>query len=93
MFKPLHDKVLVKPVPETEQKVGSIILPGSAHERNVKGEVVAIGEGRYELGHHVEMSVEVGDIVLYDQNNAQSITDDGVEFFILRETAILGIFK
>ena len=93
MFEPLYDRVLIEEIKEEEKKVGSIILPSSSKEKYGRGKLVAVGKGRYELGHFIETHVKVGDTVLFDLNASQEVTLDGKELLMLRENAIMGTFK
>ena len=87
--KPLHDRVLVKRVEEKgEQKVGGIIIPDSAKEKPLKGEVIAVGPGTKDE----TMQLIVGDVVLYGKYAGTEIEVDGEKLLIMRQSDILAKF-
>lgn len=93
-IKPLGDRVVLKAVEQKEKTVGGIVLPDSAKEKPVQGEIVAVGEGRVlENGTKVNMNVKVGDKVIYDKYAGREVKMDGVEYLILSEKDILAIVE
>jgi chaperonin GroES len=91
-IKPLSDRVVVKPVEEQEQKQGSIIIPDTAKEKPMQGQVVSVGPGKVtENGAKVDMSVKKGDKVLYGKYSGTEVTIDGVDYLIMRESDIFAI--
>jgi chaperonin GroES len=91
-FRPLHDRVLVKRLEETADKVGSIIIPDSAKEKPQEAEVVAVGSGRLlDNGERVPCDVKAGDRILFGKYSGADVKMDGVEYLILREDEILAI--
>jgi len=88
-IKPLSDRVVVKPLEEMEVKKGSIIIPDTAKEKPMQGEVMAAGPGRTEDGKLVPMSVKKGDKILYGKYSGTEVTVDDVEYLIMRESDIL----
>jgi len=93
-YKPLGDKVLVKPNTSTDVTPGGIVLPDSAKERPQEGVVVAVGPGRtLDSGKKAELSVEEGDTVIYSKYGGTEIKIEGVEHLILDESSILAIKK
>jgi chaperonin GroES len=88
-IKPLSDRVVVKPLEEMEVKKGSIIIPDTAKERPMQGEVMAAGPGKTEDGKLVPMSVKKGDKILYGKYSGTEVTVDDVEYLIMRESDIL----
>lgn len=91
-FRPLHDRVLIKRVEEQETVRGGIIIPDSAKEKPMEGEVVAAGTGkRLESGTVTPLEVKEGDRVLFGKYSGTEIKLDGAEFLILREDEILGV--
>ncbi len=91
-IKPLADRVVVKPVEQQEQKQGSIIIPDTAKEKPMQGEVVSVGPGKItENGVKVDMSVKKGDKVLYGKYSGTEVTIDGVDYLIMRESDIFAI--
>ncbi|HOT97865.1 MAG TPA: co-chaperone GroES [bacterium] len=91
-IKPLADRVVVKPVEEQEVKQGSIIIPDTAKEKPMQGTIVAVGPGKIsENGAKIEMSVKVGDKVLYGKYSGTEVTIDKEEYLIMRESDIFAI--
>ena len=85
-FKPLHDRLLLKPISaETKTKAG-IIIPDTAQEKPMQGEVVAVGGGkRLEDGRLIPMDVKVGDKVIYGKWSGTEVKLNGVDHVILKE--------
>nr|HDM60019.1 co-chaperone GroES [Bacillota bacterium] len=91
-FKPLHDRILVKRIEETEVKKGSIIIPDTAKEKPSQGEVVAVGPGRKDdQGKIMPMDVKVGDRVLFGKYSGSEVKLDGDEYVVMKEDEVLGI--
>jgi chaperonin GroES len=91
-LKPLADRVVIKPSPAEEKTKGGIIVPDTAKEKPVWGEVVAAGPGRTtDDGKHIPMEVKVGDKVLYGKYSGTEITIDGEESLIMRESDIFAL--
>jgi chaperonin GroES len=90
-IKPLGDRVIVKPKEAEETTKGGIILPDTAKEKPIEGSIVAVGPGKYEDGKLVDMTVKVGDTVLYGKYGGTEITVEGDEYLIMRESDIYGI--
>lgn len=88
-IKPLADRVLVKPAAAEEKTVGGIIIPDSAKEKPLKGEVVSAGNGTKDE----EMIVKAGDNVLYGKYAGTEIELDGEKFLIMRQSDILAIIQ
>jgi chaperonin GroES len=90
--KPLADRVVVKPLDESEQMRGGLYIPDTAKEKPSQGEVMAVGPGKVsDEGARLEMDVKVGDRVLYGKYSGTDVTLDGVEYLILRESDILAV--
>jgi len=90
--RPLHDRVLVKRIEESEQKVGGIIVPDTAKEKPQQAEVVAVGSGRMlENGQREPLAVKAGDKVLVGKWSGTEVKLDGTEYLIVKEDEILGI--
>jgi chaperonin GroES len=90
--KPLSDRVVVKPLEESEQMRGGLYIPDTAKEKPSQGEVVAVGPGKVsDEGARLEMDVKVGDRVLYGKYSGTDVTLDGQEYLILRESDILAV--
>ena len=86
-IKPLADRVLVVPAPAEERTIGGIIIPDTAKEKPLKGEVVAVGNGTKDE----EMNVKVGDTVLYGKYAGTELELDGTKDLIMRQSDILAI--
>jgi chaperonin GroES len=86
---PLHDRVIVKRIEEKETVKGGIIIPDSAKEKPMEGEVIAVGSGKREKGERIPLDVKPGDRVLFGKYGGTEIKLDGEEFLILREEEIL----
>lgn len=92
--KPLEDRVLVKPMEKESKTESGIYLPESSKERPVQGKVVAVGPGkRLDNGKRADMSIRIGDTVVYGKYSGSEIEVKGVEHLILRENEILGILE
>lgn len=91
-FKPLHDRIAIKPIAEEDKTSGGIFIPDSAKEKPMKGEVVAIGQGaRDSDGNVIAMQLKVGDKVLYGKWGGTDVKIDGQEIIIMKEDDVLGI--
>jgi chaperonin GroES len=91
-IKPLADRVVVKPAPAEEKTKGGIILPDTAKEKPVIGEIVAVGPGKVtDDGKKVTPEVKVGDKVLYGKYSGTEVTVEGEEYLIMREADIFAI--
>jgi chaperonin GroES len=91
-LKPLADRVIVKPSQAEERTKGGIIVPDTAKEKPVWGEVVAAGPGRVaDDGKTVPMQVKIGDKVLYGKYSGTEVTVDGDDLLIMRESDIFAI--
>jgi chaperonin GroES len=93
-IRPLHDRVIVKRLEESESKVGSIIIPDSAKEKPQQADVISVGSGkRLESGERAPMDVKAGDRILFGKYSGAEIKVAGEEYLILREDEILGVFE
>ena len=91
-MKPLADRVVIKPSPAEEKTKGGIILPDTAKEKPVVGEVVAVGPGKVaDDGKKIPMEIKVGDKVLYGKYSGTEVTVEGEEYLIMREADIFAI--
>jgi chaperonin GroES len=91
---PLHDRVIVKPATPEETTKGGIIIPDTAKEKPMQGEILAVGSGKIaEDGKLVPMSLKVGDKVLYGKYSGTEITLDGDDLLIMRETDVFAVIK
>ena len=93
-FRPLQDRVLVRRIEQEEKTLGGIIIPDTAKEKPMEGEVIAAGPGaRGDDGKLNPLDVKVGDRVLFGKWSGTEIKIDGEEFLIMREEEVLGIVK
>jgi chaperonin GroES len=91
-FRPLHDRIVVKRITAEEKTAGGIIIPDTAKEKPMEGEVVAAGPGaRNEAGALVALDVKAGDRVLFGKWSGTEVKLDGEELLIMKESDIMGI--
>ena len=91
-FRPLHDRVLVRRLEGEEKTAGGIIIPDTAKEKPMEGEVVAVGPGaRSEDGKLHPLDVKVGDRILFGKWSGTEVKIDGVEYLIMKESDIMGV--
>jgi chaperonin GroES len=93
-FRPLHDRVVVRRLKQDEKTAGGIIIPDTAQEKPMEGEVIAAGAGaRNENGQLVPLDVKVGDRVLFGKWSGTEVKLDGEELMIMKESDIMGIIE
>ena len=93
-LQPLQDRIVVRRVEEEEKTRGGLIIPDSAKERPLEGEVIAVGNGkRLDDGKLVALDVKKGDRILFGKYAGTEIKVDGVEHLILREEEVLGVIE
>jgi len=94
-IKPLHDHVIVKPITVSEVTASGIVLPETvSKERSEKGEVVAVGPGRFSKhGERIPMSVSVGDTVMFKKYSPDEIEVDGEELLVIKEGDIMAVLN
>ena len=93
-FRPLQDRVVVRRLEEEEKTAGGIIIPDTAKEKPVQGEVVAVGPGvRDESGKLIPLDVKKGDRVLFGKWSGTEVKIDGEELAIMKESDIFGIIE
>lgn len=85
--RPLADRVLILPAPAEEKTVGGIIIPDTAKEKPLQGEVVAVGHGTKDE----EMVLKVGDTVLYGKYSGTEIEYEGVKYLMMRQSDVLAV--
>ena len=91
-FRPLHDRVVVKRTEEEKKTAGGIIIPDTAKEKPIQGEIIAVGKGAIgEDGKVQPLEVKVGDLVLFGKYGGTDVKIDGEELLIMRESDIMGI--
>ena len=93
-IRPLQDRILIKRVKEEEKTKGGIIIPDTAKEKPIEGEVVAVGNGKIlEDGSVRKLDVKVGDRILFGKYSGTEVKIDGEERLIIREDDVLGIIE
>jgi len=93
-FRPLHDRVVVRRVEEDTKTAGGIIIPDTAKEKPIQGEVVAVGPGsRDEAGKINPLDVKPGDRVLFGKWSGTEVKIDGQELVIMKESDIFGVIE
>ncbi|GCE84874.1 co-chaperone GroES [Komagataeibacter diospyri] len=91
-FRPLHDRVVVRRLKSEEKTAGGIIIPETAKEKPMEGEVISVGAGaRNEQGQVVPLDVKAGDRVLFGKWSGTEVTIDGEELLIMKESDIMGV--
>ena len=89
--RPLADRVVIKPLEESETMRGGLYIPDTAKEKPQQGEIMAGGAGKVEDGKRIEMEVKVGDKVLYGKYSGTEVTVDNEQYLILRESDVLAV--
>ena len=93
-FRPLHDRVIVRRLNAEEKTRGGIIIPDTAQEKPMEGEVIAVGPGaRNETGQIVALDVKAGDRILFGKWSGTEVKLDGEELLIMKESDIMGIVE
>ncbi|MCL2428085.1 MAG: co-chaperone GroES [Alphaproteobacteria bacterium] len=93
-FRPLHDRVVVRRLDAEEKTAGGIIIPDTAKEKPMEGEVIAVGPGaRDEQGQLVALDVTAGDRILFGKWSGTEVKIDGEELLIMKESDIMGIIE
>ena len=91
-FRPLHDRVVVKRIEEEQRTKGGILIPDTAKEKPMQGEVLAVGPGaRNEKGEVQALDVQVGDRILFGKWSGTEVKIDGDELLIMKESDIMGV--
>jgi chaperonin GroES len=92
--RPLYDRVLIRRVAEEDKTKGGIIIPDSAKEKPAEGEVIAVGNGKFDdKGTLRALNVKKGDRILFGKYSGNEIKIDGVDHLIMREDDILGVIE
>jgi len=93
-FRPLHDRVLIRPLEQDAKTKGGIIIPDTAKEKPVEGKVVAVGPGaRDENGKLHPLDIKVGDRVLYGKWSGTEVKVDGEDLLIVKESDVMGVIE
>jgi chaperonin GroES len=90
--RPLHDRIIVQRLEESEQRSGTIIIPDSAREKPQQGKVLAAGLGKQnDEGKRIPLEVKAGDLILFGKYSGQEIKLEGIEYLIMKEDDVLAI--
>jgi len=93
-IRPLHDRVVVRRMEEERTSAGGIVIPDSAAEKPMRGEVIAIGVGKFlDNGDVRALAVKVGDVVLFGKYSGTEVKIDGNELVVMREDDIMGVIE
>ena len=93
-FRPLHDRVVVERIDAEAKSSGGIIIPDTAQEKPMQGEVIAVGPGgRDENGKLIPIDVKVGETILFGKWSGNEVKIDGVEYLIMKESDIMGVLE
>ena len=93
-FRPLHDRVVIRRLNAEERATGGIIIPDTAQEKPMQGEVIAVGSGaRNEQGQVVALDVKAGDRILFGKWSGTEVKLDGEELLIMKESDIMGVIE
>jgi len=90
-IQPLADRVVVRPLEDTEQMRGGLYIPDTAKEKPQQGEIIAVGPGRFEKSERVPMELRVGQKVLYAKYSGAEVTLDDEEVLIIKESDVLAV--
>lgn len=93
-FRPLHDRVVVRRIEEDTKTAGGIIIPDTAKEKPMQGEIVSVGPGaRDESGKVVPLEVKKGDRILFGKWSGTEVKVDGQDLLIMKESDIMGVLE
>jgi chaperonin GroES len=93
-IRPLHDRVVVRRMEEERTSAGGIVIPDSATEKPIQGEVIAVGNGKIlDNGENRPLDVKVGDRVLFGKYSGTEVKLDGNDFLVMREDDIMGVVE
>ncbi len=93
-LRPLHDRVIVKRMEEERMSAGGIVIPDSATEKPIRGEVLAVGNGKIlESGEKRALDISVGDKVLFGKYSGTEVKVDGEELLVMREEDIMAVIE
>ena len=93
-IRPLHDRVIIKRLEAETTTAGGIVIPDSATEKPIKGEVLAVGNGKIlESGEKRALDIKVGDKVLFGKYSGTEVKVDGEELLVMREEDIVGVIE
>jgi chaperonin GroES len=91
-LRPLHDRILVKPLEAQDERPGRLIIPDTAKEKPQEGQVIAVGTGKVtDDGRSLPLAVKEGDRILFGKHSGREVTLDGEEYLIMKEEDVLGV--
>ncbi|MFU8832107.1 MAG: co-chaperone GroES [Wenzhouxiangella sp.] len=93
-LRPLHDRVIVRRVEEERTTPGGIVIPDSATEKPIRGEILAVGNGKIlENGEQRALDLKVGDTVLFGKYSGTEVKVDGEELLVMREDDVMAVIE
>ncbi|WP_139558235.1 co-chaperone GroES [Methylotetracoccus oryzae] len=93
-IRPLHDRIVVKRLEEEKTSPGGIVIPDTAKEKPIQGEVIAVGNGKLlDSGEKRALDVKVGDKVLFGKYSGTEVKIDGIDYLMLREDDVMGVLE
>ena len=93
-LRPLHDRVIVKRMEEERMSAGGIVIPDSATEKPIRGEVLAVGNGKIlDNGEKRPLDISVGDTILFGKYSGTEVKVDGEELLVMREEDIMAVIE
>jgi chaperonin GroES len=92
-IKPLGDRIIIKVIESEETTKSGIVLPGTAKEKPMQGEVLAVGSGEMVEGKKIPLELKVGDKVIYSKYSGTEVKMDGNEYLILRQNDVLAVIQ
>ncbi len=93
-IRPLHDRIVVRRMEEERTSAGGIVIPDSAAEKPIQGEVIAVGNGKImDNGDTRNLDVKVGDKVLFGKYSGTEVKLDGEDFLVMREEDVMGVIE
>lgn len=93
-IRPLHDRVIIKRMEEERTSPGGIVIPDSATEKPIRGQVIAVGKGKIlESGDVRQLDVKVGDKVLFGKYSGTEVKVDGEDYLVMREEDIVAVIE
>ena len=92
-IRPLHDRVIIRRMEEERTSPGGIVIPDTAAEKPIKGEVIAVGKGKIlENGEIRQLDLKVGDKILFGKYSGTEVKIDGDDFLVMREEDVMAVF-
>ena len=92
-IRPLHDRIIVKRMEEERMSAGGIVIPDSATEKPIKGEVVAVGNGKHLENGDIRLDVKKGDQILFGKYSGTEVKVDGEELLVMKEDDVMAVIE